>query len=166
MSKPAILCVDDQREVLAALVKDLDPLSEFFYLVDCESADEALNVLDESAASGDALALIISDHVMPGMSGVDLLSKVRADKRYAGVRMLLLTGLATHDDTIRAINEAKINSYIAKPWQPEKLLGEVKKLVTGYLLDAEPDGYQKYMAVIDNEVLMDRLAQRGAPNVN
>ncbi len=166
MSKPAILCIDDQREVLAALVKDLDPLSEFFYLVDCESANEALEVLDESASSGNAVALIISDHVMPGTSGVDLLSKVRADKRYAGVRMLLLTGLATHDDTIRAINEAKINSYIAKPWQPEQLLAEVKKLVTGYLLDADPDGYQKYMAVIDNELLMERLAQRGAPNVN
>ena len=166
MSKPAILCVDDQREVLAALVKDLDPLSAFFHLIDCESAEEALGVMDDLAVGGEPLALIISDHVMPGTSGVELLTKVRGDDRFGRVRMLLLTGLATHDDTIRAINEAKIDSYMAKPWQPADLLAGVKKLITGYLLETDPDGYQKYMDVIDQHELFERLRQRGAPNVN
>ncbi len=166
MSKPAILCVDDQREVLAALVKDLDPLSAYFHLIDCESAEEALGVLDDLHTGGEPVALIISDHVMPGTSGVELLTKVRGDDRFSRVRMLLLTGLATHDDTIRAINEARIDSYVAKPWQPEDLLAVVKKLITGHLLDADPDGYQKYMDVIDQDVMLDRLRQRGAPNVN
>lgn len=166
MSKPAILCIDDQREVLAALVKDLEPLSEYFDLIDCESGDEALSVLDELHVGGTPVALVISDHVMPGISGVELLTKLRQDDRFAKARLLLLTGLATHDDTIRAINEAAIDRYVAKPWQPAELLSNVKKLITAHLLDADPDGYRKYITVLDNEVLIEHLKKPGAPSAN
>lgn len=159
MAKPAIVCVDDQREVLAALVRDLDDLTSHFAIVDCESAGEAMDVLNDLDASGDPIALIISDHVMPGTSGVDLLTKLRHDNRFGAVRMLLLTGLATHDDTIRAINDARIDSYVGKPWQADELLAGVKKLVTGYVLDTMPDHQQAFAAILDPEVLIDRMKQ-------
>lgn len=166
MAKPAILCVDDQREVLAALVRDLDELASHFHIIDCESADEATAVLNDLDAAGEPIALIVSDHVMPGQTGVDFLAKVRHDDRFSATRMLLLTGLATHDDTIRAINDARIDSYIGKPWQTDELLAGVKKLITRFVMDTQPDSYQGFLPVLDGEEVMDRLRQRGAPNVN
>ena len=163
MSKPVILCVDDQREVLAALTKDLDSLTTHFSIVDAESADEALEVLDDLEASGAPIALIISDHVMPGVSGVDFLSKVAAQSRFSKTRKLLLTGLATHEDTIRAINEGHIDNYTAKPWQPGTLLASVKKLITEYVFDALPDDYLSYKALMDPDVMIKRLQKRGGP---
>lgn len=163
MSKPVILCVDDQREVLAALTKDLEPLTTHFSLVDAESADEALEVLDDLEAGGTPIALIISDHVMPGVSGVDFLSRVASQGRFAKTRKLLLTGLATHEDTIRAINEGHIDNYTAKPWQPGALLASVKKLITDYIFDALPDDYLSYKSLMDPDVMIKRLQRRGGP---
>ncbi|QNN22183.1 response regulator [Planctomycetales bacterium ZRK34] len=163
MSKPVILCVDDQREVLAALTKDLEPLTSHFSLVDAESADEAIDVLDDLEAGGTPIALIISDHVMPGVSGVDFLSKIAAQSRFAKTRKLLLTGLATHEDTIRAINEGHIDNYTAKPWQPGTLLATVKKLISEYVFDALPDAYLDYKGVMDPDVMINRLQRRGGP---
>jgi two-component system chemotaxis response regulator CheY len=157
MTKPVILCVDDQREVLAALTKDLAPLADLFSIVDCESADEALNILQDLIDAGNPVALIISDHVMPGTTGVDFLSQV-TDRRLApGTRKLLLTGLATHEDTIRAINQAKIDLYIAKPWATEELLAAVRKLVTTFIFEVMPDDYMDFRQILDSDVMIDRL---------
>ena len=163
MAKPVILCVDDQREVLAALTKDLDPLTKLLSVVDIESADEAKEVLDDLEAAGEPIALIISDHVMPGMSGVDLLAELAEDKRFANTRKLLLTGLATHEDTIRAINQAKIDHYIAKPWQPDELIASVKKLITRFVFDVYPDDYLRFQSVMDSDAMVELLGKRGGP---
>lgn len=65
MEKINIICVDDQREVLDAVLKDLASLSKVFHIEDCESADEALALMDDLDAEGEHIALVISDHVMP-----------------------------------------------------------------------------------------------------
>ena len=69
MNKPDIVCVDDQREILAALERDLEVLEGYFSIVMCESAQEAHEVLAEIDAEGGHLALIICDHVMPVKAG-------------------------------------------------------------------------------------------------
>ncbi len=163
MTKPAILCVDDQRDVLAALLKDLEPLGKYFDVVDTESADEAMQVLEDFDAAGQPVALVISDHVMPGESGVEFLTTISRQKRFTNTRKLLLTGLATHDDTIRAINDAHIDGYIAKPWEAEELLAQVKQLVTHFIFDKFPDSYPQYQPVLDSDVMFKRLQQRGGP---
>ncbi len=61
------------------------------------------------------IALIISDHVMPGKTGVELLTDVSKDGRFGFTRKVLLTGQATHTDTINAINSAGIDRYFEKP---------------------------------------------------
>ena len=93
---------------------------------------------------------------MPGASGTDLLAKVASDKRFAKTRKVLLTGQATHADTINAINEGHLDNYIEKPWQPEKLLGIVKKLLTLYVLDMGLD-HTEYMSVLDQQTLFSKL---------
>jgi len=164
MAKPVILCVDDQREVLAAINKDLSPFASHFELLQAEDAEEARDLIREASDAGRGVALVIADQVMPGQTGVEFLVALRAEERPPLSRKMLLTGLATHEDTIRAINDAKIDQYIAKPWQAESLQAAVRRLITGWVLDAYPDSYRKFMPVLDSDVLMDRLAERGAPS--
>lgn len=152
-----IVCVDDQREVLAVLQNDLSGLP--FALEVCESADEAWEVLEALDGAGDHVALIISDQVMPDKKGVDFLAEVRDDDRFARTKKLLLTGLATHDDAIRAINESNIDVYVEKPWQVDTLLGYIRRLVTEYMVSAGLD-YSSVMDSLDPEVLYKTLRRK------
>ena len=156
MSEFNIICVDDQREVLSAVRKDLRVLGSSFEIVDCESAQEALEVLEELDAEGVYVPLIICDHVMPEQSGVDFLADMNKDMRFAKIKKLLLTGLATHEDTIRAINQAHIDRYMEKPWDKEELLKVVKALFTEYLLASGID-YQPYISLLDQNILYEHL---------
>ncbi|MEM7627172.1 MAG: response regulator [Planctomycetota bacterium] len=164
MPKPVILCIDDQREVLAALIKDLDPLAEWFDIVDAESAEDAGAVLDDMIDRGVPVALIVSDHVMPGVTGVQFLTQIRERGDLPHTRKLLLTGLATHDDTIRAINEAAVDRYIAKPWHADQLLDVVGRLITGYVLEVYPDSYQQFLPVLNRDVMVERMQQGPGPH--
>jgi len=159
--KPVILCVDDQRDVLAAIVRDLQPFAGDFNLQAADSAADARAVIDELAPAGTRFALAICDHVMPGETGVDLLASLRRRADLPGLRRLLLTGLATHEDTIRAINEAAIDRYVAKPWQPEQLVRIVAELVTAFVMEQMPDDYRRFLDVLDKDALFDAMQRRG-----
>jgi len=129
MSKANIICVDDQREVLSAIKKDLESFSDNFNIVDCESAGEADEVIEDLLNDGESIALIICDHIMPGENGIDFLAKINNSEKLKNVKKLLLTGLATQQDTIKAVNEAQIDYYLEKPWDSTEFVGAVKKLV-------------------------------------
>lgn len=135
MKKLSVICVDDQREVLNSVVRDLQPLQEWITVEECESADEALEVIEEYDAQGHPPALIISDHLMPGKNGVQLLTELKEDRRFPHLKKVLLTGQATHHDTIEAINHAKIDFYFEKPWRGEKLRQVCQRLLTDYLFE-------------------------------
>lgn len=152
MEKINIICVDDEREVLDSVVRDLDFFSEFFNIEECESAIECLELLEELDANQEHVAVLISDHVMPEKTGVELLTEVEVDPRFLGTKKLLLTGLATQADTIKAINNAKIDNFLEKIWSPEELLQTVKELATEYIVERGID-YEQYMPVLDAATL-------------
>jgi len=152
-----VLCVDDQREVLSALRNDLSSLP--FALETCESAAEAQEVIEEIDEAGEHAAVIVCDHVMPGKSGVEWLAEVNSDGRFRHTRKVLLTGLATHQDTIQAINEAGIDLYLEKPWNPDRLRDAVRRMATEYILAAGVD-YSRMMGELDQEVLYRELKTR------
>jgi two-component system chemotaxis response regulator CheY len=152
MEKIFILCIDDQREVLSALSEDLSVFEDYFELEECESAVEALDVIENIDQEGDYLGLIISDHVMPDMTGVEFLSKVKAEGTFTVTKKILLTGLATHQDTIEAINAAEIDKYIEKPWDKESLIKSVKSLLTQFIVEKGID-YTDYIEITDSDTL-------------
>ncbi|MCR9367183.1 MULTISPECIES: response regulator [Vibrio diabolicus subgroup] len=156
MEKLNVVCVDDQREVLSAVLQDLEPLHQWLNIEDCESAGEVLELMDELDAEGEMIALIISDHVMPGKTGVELLTEVSQDSRFVRTRKVLLTGQATHTDTINAINSAGIDRYFEKPWQASQLIECVRNLVTQYIFDMGLD-YTQYHEHLDQSVVFERL---------
>lgn len=156
MEKINIICVDDQQEVLDSVMRDLRPLSPLVRLEEASGTADCLRLIDQIDADGDFVAVVISDQVMPGESGTDLLAKIASDSRFGKTRKVLLTGQATHADTINAINEGQVDNYVEKPWVPEKLLATVKRLLTLYILESGID-YKPYMSILDNTTLFSKL---------
>jgi len=152
MDKINIICVDDEREVLESVSRDLEYFSDMFNIEECESAFECLQLLDELDAQQEYVAVIISDHVMPEKSGVELLTEVALDNRFLGTKKLLLTGLATQADTIKAINNAKLDNFLEKVWDPQELLQTVKELLTEFIVEKGLD-YEDYIEKLDAPTL-------------
>ena len=148
-----IICVDDQPEVLDSVLRDLRPLSPLVRLEEAGGTEDCLRLLEQIDEEGGHVAVLITDQVMPGNTGTDLLAKVASDHRFSRTRKVLLTGQATHADTINAINEGRLDNYVEKPWEPEKLLSMVKRLLTLYIMEAGID-YKPYMSILDNATLM------------
>ncbi len=117
MSKPTILTVDDDPEVLAAITRDLrSRYGGDYRLIRTSSGAQALEVLAELALRARPVALVVSDQKMPEMSGVEMLTQARAHAPDA--KFLLLTAYADTDAAIQAINDVGLDYYLLKPWDP------------------------------------------------
>lgn len=158
MEKLVVICVDDQAEVLNAVARDLIPLASHCDIEECQSAAECLELMDDLDADGRLLALLISDHVMPKKTGVELLTEVKQDNRFDKTHKFLLTGLATHQDTIQAINQAGIEQYFEKAWDPDELLSACRKALTHYVFEQGLD-YQRYQPILDAETTYHLLSK-------
>ncbi len=117
MSRPAILAVDDDGPVLAAVERDLrERYAEHYQVIAASSGDQALDLLRRLRLREDAVALLLVDQRMPGMSGTEFLAASRA--LYPEAKRVLLTAYADTDAAIRAINDADVHHYLLKPWDP------------------------------------------------
>src|SRR5215210_5441290 len=117
MSRPAILAVDDDAPVLAAVERDLrERYAEHYQVLAASSGDQALDLLRRLRLREDAVALLLVDQRMPGMSGTEFLAASR--ELYPDAKRVLLTAYADTDAAIRAINDADVHHYLLKPWDP------------------------------------------------
>ncbi|MDC4233948.1 response regulator [Actinomyces sp. B33] len=151
-----ILSLEDEADVRDALERDLEDLWGRIRLETAEDVDDAWSALEAVAADGDELALVLSDHRLPGRTGVDFLVDLVKDPRFARARTVLVTGQADQDDTIRAVNEAGLDYYIAKPWEPQALRAVVRDQLTEYVLAAGVDPLP-YMPLLDGVRVMESL---------
>ncbi|MEZ5085326.1 MAG: response regulator [Tessaracoccus sp.] len=133
--KLAVLVLEDEPPVRTALARDLAEFAGAVRIEIAESVDDAWEVIGEIATDGDILALILSDHRLPGTTGVDFLVSSTQDQRTASARRVLVTGQAGHQDTIRAINQGRLHHYIAKPWETDDLKNVVRDQLTTFVLD-------------------------------
>ncbi|REE96145.1 FAD-dependent oxidoreductase [Thermomonospora umbrina] len=117
MSKPVILTVDDDPGVSRAVARDLRRRYAGSYRVmRADSGPQALETLKEIRLRGDDTALLVADHRMPEMTGVEFLEQ--AMDLYPFARRVLLTAYADTDAAIRAINVVDLDHYLMKPWNP------------------------------------------------
>ncbi|WP_022868899.1 response regulator [Schaalia vaccimaxillae] len=151
-----ILSLEDEADVRDALERDLEEFWTKIRLETAEDVDDAWAVLDEIHGEGEDLALVLSDHRLPGKSGVDFLVELRKDERFAGVRTVLVTGQADQDDTIRAVNQAGLDYYIAKPWDVQTLKKVVRDQLTNYVLEMGVDPLP-YMPLLDGVRVMESI---------
>jgi thioredoxin reductase (NADPH) len=130
-ARPAILVVDDEPAVLAAVARDLRRgFGERHRILRAGSGAEALEILRELRTRGDQVALLIADQRMPGMAGTAYL--VEARKLFPEARRVLLTAYADTEAAIAAINEVALDYYLLKPWDPpeEQLYPVLEDLLT------------------------------------
>jgi thioredoxin reductase (NADPH) len=133
MSKPVILTVDDDPEVLGAIERDLrQHFRKDFRIVRAGSPEEGLEVARQLKQRGVAIALFLVDQRMPGMSGTELLREVR--KLHPDARKALLTAYADTEAAIVSINEVQLDHYLMKPWDPpeERLYPVLEDLLSGW----------------------------------
>ncbi len=161
MSQVTILCIDDEPEVREAIVRDLEPFTSVCRIEVAEDAEDALQAAEECENEGDHIGLILCDHLMPGMLGADLLVAMEADPRFEPARKVLVTGQAGLEDTIKAVNDADLDHYIAKPWTRDNLHEVVREYLTDYVID-EVDNLLPFVAVLDGPRLLEVQKDRGA----
>ncbi|GAA2006008.1 FAD-dependent oxidoreductase [Nakamurella flavida] len=122
VARPSILTVDDDPGVSRSVARDLRRrYGEEYRIVRAESGAQALQALREMTLRGDQVAVLLADHRMPEMTGIEFLEQ--AMDLYPFARRVLLTAYADTDAAIEAINVVDLDHYLLKPWDPpeEKL---------------------------------------------
>lgn len=117
MAKPILLSVDDDSDVLRAIERDLrSQYGADYRVIGSESPERALDILKELRVRNDSVALLIADQRMPRMNGVEFLQE--GMRIFPDAKRALLTAYADTSAAISAINEANINYFFMKPWDP------------------------------------------------
>ncbi len=140
MKLPIILAVDDDPQVIRAVRQDLRRrYKEEYKVVSTDSANEALEALQEYKNQGQEVAMFVSDQRMPEMLGVQFLEK--AKKLYPKAKRVLLTAYSDTDAAIQAINEVQLDYYLMKPWDPpeEKMYPVLDDLFEDWQNNFVPD---------------------------
>jgi thioredoxin reductase (NADPH) len=111
------MTVDDDASVSRAIARDLRRrYGEHHRIVRAESGPDALDALRELVTRGEPVAVLLADHRMPGMNGVEFLE--RAMDIAPTAKRALLTAYADTDAAIAAINTVDLDHYLLKPWDP------------------------------------------------
>jgi CheY-like chemotaxis protein len=125
MPKPAILCVDDEVAVLESLEIELQQAFEGNYLYEfAESAVEALEIIEELSKEEVNILVIVSDWLMPGMKGDELLIQIH--QKYPQIVTVLLTGQADKLAIERTKTQANLHAFLEKPWRNKELIAAIK----------------------------------------
>src|SRR5436190_8197524 len=166
--RPAIVAVDDEAAVLAAVARDLrQGFGERYRILRAGSGPAALDLIRQSRARGDQVALLIADQRMPGMAGTEYL--VEARTIVPDAKRVLLTAYADTEAAIAAINEVALDYYLLKPWDPpeEQLFPVVEDLLTtwesGAALEAGGVRVIGHRFSRDSHDLRDFLARNRVP---
>jgi CheY-like chemotaxis protein len=131
MGKPIILCVDDEKIILDSLESELSKSVGEDYIIElAESGEEALEIVEEIIEDGNQLALVISDYIMPGMKGDEVLIKIH--EILPDTLKIMLTGQADANAVGNVINQAKLYQYISKPWEREDLVLTINNALSQY----------------------------------
>ena len=117
MAKPILLTVDDDPDVLRAIERDLrSQYGANYRVISSDSPMGALDILKELKVRNDGVALLLADQRMPQMDGVGFLQA--AKEIFPDSKRALLTAYADTNAAISAINQANLDYFFMKPWDP------------------------------------------------
>ncbi len=136
MENAVILCVDDERVVLNGLQSQLSrDFGNEYILEFAESGEEALELIEEFLQDGVDIPVVISDQLMPGLKGHQLLTKVHhlSPKSFK----ILLTGQSDLEAVTDAVNQANLYRYIGKPWEGTDLILTVREAIKSFYQDKQ-----------------------------
>jgi CheY-like chemotaxis protein len=125
MSKPTILCVDDEKIILETLGWQLRSVFGKDYSYEfAENAEEAIDLIEELNEENQEILIIVSDWLMPGQKGDEFLIDVH--NRYPNIVKIMLTGQAESDAVERAKEQANLHCCLRKPWDHKDLVTAIQ----------------------------------------
>lgn len=160
MSKPVLMCVDDEEIILLSLK---DQLREHFRdelrLEMVDSGDDALGLFEDLLSRGTDVPVVLCDQIMPGMKGNELLRRIHqlSPKTFS----ILLTGQADAGAVGDAVNHANLFRYITKPWDETDLVLTIKEAVRSFFQDKQLEEQNRALLAM-NENLEHMVDERTA----
>jgi PAS domain S-box-containing protein len=143
-NKPVILVVDDQLQNIKLLEGLL--VRQGYEIIQAESGEEALEKL-----SGNQVDLVLLDVKMPRMSGFEVLTKLRADKKTQRIPVIMITAHNENEARVKAL-ESGCDDFISKPFDQYELLARVKSLLRIKFLNDEVDEAREFAESVINTV--------------
>jgi DNA-binding NtrC family response regulator len=149
-----IMLVDDEANVLSALTRAL--IDEPYEIITAGSGSKALELME-----GKTVKAIVSDERMVGMQGSELLAEVK--RRSPETVRILLTGHATLDAAMRAVNVGEIYRFFLKPWDDTQLRFALMSAVEKYDLEAEN---RRLLATVKHQALEIKVLEKRYPGIS
>ena len=148
--RKVILCVDDEQIVLSSLKTQLNNFFGNEYDIElAQSAEDALEIMEELQEENIELELIISDFFMPGMKGDEFL--IKAQNLLPKTKKMLLTGQANIDGVTNIINHGALYRYIPKPWEQTDLIMSIKEALKSYHTEKDLEFYMEHLKELVDE---------------
>lgn len=151
--KNRILLVDDETLVLTALKRAL--YEEALEIVAATSGEQALGLMKE-----EPFKVVISDEQMPGMQGSDFLTQIR--ELYPATIRMMLTGHATLEAAMRAVNDGETYRFFSKPWNDQELIFAIRSAIEKFDLEAEN---RRLLAVVQNQAVELKILEKRYPGI-
>jgi DNA-binding response OmpR family regulator len=123
VSSATVLVADDDDDILLLVTTRLR--RDGFDVISAQNGEEALALAQEQRP-----AVAVLDVGMPGLDGLEVLARIRADDNLKGMRVLLLTAKAQESDVRRGY-DAGADAYVRKPFSPAELSAQVRELLDG-----------------------------------
>jgi len=159
MSKPVVICVDDEPLVLESLKIELKRvLGDACLIETAEDGEEALEIFEELQESGEyEVALVLADYIMPGLKGDELLEQIH--DRSPQTLNIMISGQADLEAVSQALRSARLYRYISKPWTPEDINLTIAEAVQRYLHDRKLESQTLQLHTI-NQTLEEQIQDR------
>lgn len=127
MKKLAILAVDDEKIILDSIKIQIEKNFSHKFIFDyADNPEEALEVIDELTQEDISLLLVISDYMMPGMTGEEFAIKVKSKIKNANI--LILTGHMSQEKGLDLMKKNIVLKVMQKPWREDLLIDFINKL--------------------------------------
>lgn len=149
-----VMLVDDEAHVLSALTRAL--IDDPFEIITASSGSQALELME-----GKTIKAIVSDERMVGMQGSELLAEVK--RRSPETVRILLTGHATLDAAMRAVNVGEIYRFFLKPWDDTQLRFALLSAIEKYDLE---DENRRLLATVKSQALEMRILEKRYPGIS
>lgn len=152
--KDTILLVDDEANVLSALRRAL--IDDPFDVITASSGIQALKIIESTE-----IKVIVTDERMIGMQGTELLAEVKCRSPYTA--RILLTGHATLDAAMKAVNEGEIYRFFTKPWDDTQLRFALRSAVEKFDLEAEN---RRLLATVKDQAMEIKILEKRYPGIS